>query len=507
MKNIARVPCSALAMPRPTAATIVWFRNDLRLTDQPALAAAIARGGPIVPVYIEAPDEDGAWPPGAASRLWRHDSLAALDKSLRALGSRLSFRRGDSLSVLRSLVSETGAVAVLWNRLFEPAILRRDLLVAEALASDGIEVQQFDGGYLFDPQRLATKQNTPLKVFAPFYRRCLATGVREPITTRSAALPAPKRWPTSERLSALGLEPARDWKDGIRAAWIPGEARGRQELDRFVQAALAEYSSGRDLLAIVGSSRLSPYLHFGELSPHQVWQTINEVRSASDRAKVREACDAYLRQLVWREFGMYQLFHNPQISDEPLRAEYADFPWESDSAALRAWQRGQTGYPLVDAGMRQLWQTGWMHNRVRMVASSFLVKHLLQPWQSGARWFWDTLVDADLANNTLGWQWVAGCGPDPAPFFRIFNPTVQSARHDPQGEYLRRWLPELARLPTPYIHDPQTAPREVLRAAGVELGATYPWPIVEHADARARALAAVRSMRSAQPNRKAKRRK
>jgi len=399
--------------------TLVWFRLDLRLTDNPSLAAAVARG-PVVPVFIWAPEEEGNWPPGAASRWWLHHSLRALDASLRERGSRLLVRRGPSLEALRALADETGAEAVFWNRRYEPALRERDATVQQGLLADGLRVETFNSALLFEPWEIKNKNGESYRVFTPFYNACRAAAIGQP-EDAPARWTAPRRWP---RTVALDLAPTGNWTAGLRAAWQPGEAGAQQQLARFARRA-AVYRTQRDRPDMMGTSRLSPHLHFGEVSPRSVWQAITE--------------ESFRRQLIWREFAHHLLWHHPRTAQEPLRPEFARIPWRHDPQGLRTWQRGQTGFALVDAGMRELWATGWMHNRARMVAGSFLVKDLLLPWQEGARWFWDTLVDADLANNTLGWQWIAGCGADAAPFFRIFNPQTQADRFDPRGEYARRW--------------------------------------------------------------------
>jgi len=423
------------------SATIVWFRLDLRLADNPALQAAVERGRPVIPVYIWVPEEEGKWPPGAASRWWLHHSLAALDASLRQRGSRLIIRRGPSLETLRALMQETGADTVFWNRRYEPAIIARDKTIKA-----GLPAESFNSALLFEPWELK-----PYRVFTPFWKACLAKGlISHPV---GRAVPsAPSRWPASVPLNELQLLPKLDWARGFD--WEPGEAGARKLLQRFNPS---RYTAERDRPDLRGTSRLSPHLHFGEIGPRQIWAAL--VKNADQSGW------GYLRQLGWREFAHHLLYHFPHTADEPLRPEFAKFPWQPDRKQLRAWQRGQTGYPLVDAGMRELWSTGWMHNRVRMVVASFLVKDLLISWQDGAHWFWDTLVDADLANNTLGWQWVAGSGADAAPFFRIFNPTSQAEKFDPRGEYARHWVPEPVA------------------------------PIVDHAVARKRALAALEKIK------------
>jgi deoxyribodipyrimidine photo-lyase len=470
---------------RAAGATLVWFRLDLRIGDNPALAAAAARGGPVVPVYIWAPEEEGDWPPGAASRWWLHHSLRSLATDLERLGMRLVVRRGPSLATLRAVAAECGADRVVWNRRYEPALVARDQRVKEALPLAGIEAQSYDSALLFEPWTVTTREGTPFQVFTPFWKACLVHPPPEP-TAAPRRMRVPEAWPTSLAVADLGLEPEVDWAAGLRATWRPGEEGARAQLARFLDATVGGYRENRDRPGLGGTSRLSPHLHFGEIGPRLVWYAIERVagRSGADQ----EGAAAFQRELGWREFAYHVLFHFPHVPVRPLRAEFARFPWEESAARLRAWQRGRTGYPLVDAGMRELWATGWMHNRVRMVAASFLVKHLLQPWLSGARWFWDTLVDADLANNSLGWQWVTGCGADAAPYFRIFNPTAQGEQVDPHGTYVRRWIPELANVDERLVHRPWEPAAHLSAPA-------YPAPIVDHAAARAGALAALTRMR------------
>ncbi|MCC7262347.1 MAG: deoxyribodipyrimidine photo-lyase, partial [Candidatus Latescibacteria bacterium] len=385
---------------------------------------------------------------------------------------------------LPRLARQLGADQVFCARRWEPAALRQDGVVAEALAAAGVGLTVVEGGLLNAPDRVRKTGGGPYQVFTPYWRTAAPAIVPGP------ALPVPplrglRRWPATLDLRELRLLPRPDWAGGLRAVWQPGEAGAHRALAAFVAGGLAQYEAGRDLLAEEGISRLSPHLHFGELSPAQVWRAVDGLPGSP----------AYQRQLGWREFGYQLLCHFPHTPDQPLRPEYGAFPWGDEPEHLRAWQQGRTGYPLVDAGMRQLWQTGWMHNRARMVTASFLVKHLLIRWQEGARWFWDTLVDANLANNTLGWQWAAGCGADAAPYFRIFNPARQGERFDPQGRYVRRWVPELEGLPDAWVHRPSAAPAAVLAGAGVVLGRSYPFPLVDHAMARGRALAALAEMK------------
>jgi deoxyribodipyrimidine photo-lyase len=481
----------------PASPSLVWFRLDLRLADHPALTAAVRRGGPVIPVFIWAPAEDGDWPPGGASRWWLHQSLSALAAALERRGSRLVLRQGASLVTLRALVRETGAGAVFWNRRYEPALIARDKQVKEALRADGLEVESFNSALLFEPWTVANRAGRPFQVFTPFWRHCLDQPDPPAPDPAPESLPAPVQWPKSEPLAALALEPRPDWAGGLRAAWQPGEAGAAANLQGFLERTFAEYAVLRDRPDQPGTSRLSPHLHFGEIGPRQVWQAVKALAARRGLPSAAWRGGRFLAELGWREFAHHLLFHFPHTPAAPLREEFARFVWRRNPAGLKAWQRGRTGYPIVDAGMRELWRTGWMHNRVRMIAASFLVKDLLVDWREGARWFWDTLVDADLAANTLGWQWTAGCGADAAPFFRIFNPVTQGQKFDPQGEYVRRWVPELAHLPAEWIHQPWAAPPEVLTRAGVVLGKHYPEPVVNHAIAREVALEALAKIRVA----------
>jgi deoxyribodipyrimidine photo-lyase len=371
-------------------------------------------------------------------------------------------------------------------------------VVKEALRTEGLEVQSFNSALLFEPWTVANQEGKPFQVFTPFWRHCL--GLNEPAPPQPApdALPGPARRPKSEPLAAFELEPKIDWAAGLRAAWQPGEAGAQAALRCFLEAAFTGYAQQRNRPDLPGTSRLSPHLHFGEIGPRQVWHGLKAWAARRGMADAAWRGSQFLAEVGWREFAHHLLFHFPHTPTEPLRPEFARFPWRRHPEGLRAWQRGRTGYPIVDAGMRELWATGWMHNRVRMITASFLVKDLLVDWREGARWFWDTLVDADLASNTLGWQWTAGCGADAAPYFRIFNPVSQGEKFDPQGDYVRRWAPELAGLPAEWIHQPWAAPPEVLARAGVELGRHYPAPVVNHAIAREVALEAWAKIKDAE---------
>jgi deoxyribodipyrimidine photo-lyase len=475
--------------------TLVWFRQDLRVADNPALDAAVQAGEAVVPVFIFAPQEEGVWQPGGASRWWLHGSLTQLERDLRSLGSRLILRRGsDSLAELQSVAAACGATRVVWNRRYEPNVIARDRRIKTELQAAGLEVASYNGSLLHEPWEVANKSGGAFQVFTPFWRHCLRLpDPREPLPAPARIAP-PHRWPESIPLGALNLEPRIDWASGLRAAWTPGSAAALAQLEQFLHGALDNYPDARNRPDTAGTSRLSPHLHFGEIGPRQIWHELQRFATRNGQHSTwRES--QFLAEVGWREFAHHLLYHFPQTPEQPLRSNYARFPWKSDPVGLRAWQRGETGYPIVDAGLRQLWQTGWMHNRVRMIVGSFLVKDLLLPWNEGAAWFWDTLVDADLASNTLGWQWVAGCGADAAPYFRIFNPVTQAIRFDPDGTYVRHWVPELARLPGPLIHEPWSAPSAALRAAGVQLGSEYPHRLIDHGVARARALEALATLR------------
>jgi deoxyribodipyrimidine photo-lyase len=474
-------------------AQIVWFRSDLRLTDHAPLLAACESGKPLIACYVF--DESSPWRLGGASRWWLHHSLAALAIELEALGGRLILRRGSARQVLNDLATETGATHVHCSTSPEPQEAALEESLRADLEARAIELTCHPGALLFSPDAIYTKKGNPFQVFTPFWNALLA------LPDPGAPLPAPEQAEFykgeihSESLQDFELLPrAPDWAIEFSESWTPGEPGAHSNLENFLDSFITGYRNRRDLPHANATSNLSAHLRFGEISPRQVWHAVREHMAQSPPA--RPGGEAFLRQLGWREFSYYLLHHWPTLPSEPFRSEYADFPWREDPLALECWQRGRTGYPIVDAGMRQLWRTGWMHNRIRMVAASFLVKHMLIPWQDGANWFWGTLVDADLANNSAGWQWVAGCGADAAPYFRIFNPMLQGKKFDPDGGYIRRWIPELSKLPARYIHEPWTAPADVLEAAGIELGQDYPKPIVDHHAARARALAAYSELRA-----------
>ena len=478
------------------APVLVWFRHDLRLDDHPALAAAIKTGQPIVPVYIWSPDEEGEWSPGGASRWWLHHALGDLREALeKQCGARLILRKakgkGGTLSELKKLCNETGADAVFWNRRYEPAAIKRDSEIKSQLRSHGINARSENGSLLFEPTEVSNKSGAAYQVFTPFWKCCLTLDVAKPVQVDVQAC---RPWGGSGDLASVSLEdlqmlPSIAWDGGFYDFWgKPSRQAAVGRLESFLDDGAIDYQDARDLPAMDGTTRLSPALHFGQIGPRELWHAFAKKESALKGTEADVLTKGIMRQLVWREFAHHLLYHFPETPKKPLRPEFELFPWEPDEIFLTKWQRGETGYPIVDAGMRQLWQTGWMHNRVRMIVGSLLVKHLLQHWIDGARWFWDTLVDADLANNTMGWQWIGGCGADAAPYFRIFNPITQGERFDPKGDYVKRYIPELAKLPAKYVHKPWELGELDLAAADVTLGKNYPLPVMDHSKGRQRAL-------------------
>ncbi len=477
-------------MKKTKTTALVWFRRDLRLADHPALRHAIEHADRVVCVYIHSPEEEGRWRAGGASRWWLHHSLQTLQNQIKESGSALVLRSGRTLEVLRALIRETNAELVTWNRLFEPLLDKRDTQIENALGKSGIECVQFNGSLLFDPADVATKSGTPFRVYTPFWRHCT-----QRLQEIAPPAPAPKRIPgisqvSSESLDHWKLLTGRLWEGWLSQHWTPGEYSAHAMLRKFNRSPIDHYSQGRERPDTVGTSRLSPHLHFGEIGPRQI------IAALEHRAK-NASTQRYLSEIGWREFAHHLLVHFPQTPEEPLDPRFAKYPWTRSASSLKAWQRGKTGIPLVDAGMRELWQTGWMHNRVRMIVASLLTKNLRLHWLKGAYWFWDALVDADLANNTLGWQWVAGCGADASPYFRIFNPVLQAKRFDPQRDYIRRWVPELSALSNRWIHQPWAAPSEELVKAGINLGKTYPRPVVDLKESRGQALAGYSRIRRA----------
>jgi deoxyribodipyrimidine photo-lyase len=471
---------------------LLWFRRDLRLNDNPALQVLVDNGHTPVAVYIH-DEPDPQWPLGAASAWWLHHSLQSLRTSLLRRGSDLLVVSGDSLNSLLQLIEDTEAIGVYWNRCYEPACIQRDQQIKETLTQQGFEARSFNGSLLREPWQHLKKDDTPYRVFTPFWKALNKSGPSRTVVRSSIVQTQPPQGIASlqQGLEALHLLPEIGWDSAFHDHWKPGEDNAWNTLQNFCNKRLLKYATRRDLPAEPATSCLSPYLHFGEISPVQIWEFVNRWASTSTVSGAYTAAESWLRQLAWREFSYHLLYHFPHTPLQPLDARFERFPWRDDAGEdLARWQQGQTGIPLVDAGMRQLWTTGYLHNRVRMIVASFLTKNLLIPWREGARWFWDTLVDADLANNTAGWQWTAGCGADAAPYFRVFNPVLQGEKFDSSGNYVRRWIPELAELPDKYIHRPWTAEPSVLAKAGVQLGDHYPEPLTELRSSREAALAA-----------------
>ena len=473
-----------------TAPVLLLLRRELRLHDNPALAAAAESGRPVIPVFVLDDETPGAWRAGGAHRWWLHGSLTALAAGFERLGSALVLRRGSLAAELASLVAETGAVALHAGQPVEPWARQ-----AAGSLSLSIPVTWHRTVTLLDPEEVRTGNGGVYGVFTPFANACRTRLHLNAPLPLPRYLAAPSSRPASQVLDSWSLRPTRpDWAAGLRVQWrvegagAPGEAGGLTRLRKFTRNLLEGYADTRNSPAVDGTSQLSPWLHWGELSPSDAWRAA----AAADAGET--GTRSWTSELLWREFSNYLLWHHPDLPEAPLRREFAAMPWRDAPADLHAWQRGRTGIPIVDAGMRQLWHIGWMHNRVRMIVASFLVKHLLLSWQAGAAWFWDTLVDADLASNSAQWQWIAGSGADAAPFFRVFNPVLQGRKFDPDGAYVRAWVPEIARLPNAFLHAPWEAPEPLREAAGVRLGTTYPPPIVGLAAGRDRALAAYRSL-------------
>ena len=468
--------------------TIVWFRDDLRLADNPALAWAAERGD-VIALYIYDDATEGLRALGGAQRWWLRQSLDALDRSLRGLGGKLLIKKGQPLDVLDRVIAENGVSAVCWNRLYSQPAITRDTAIKQSLKQRQLAVQTFNANLIHEPLEVKNLSGGNFKVFTPFWKNISAAPVHHP-----TPVPNLNFKPTSDASSAadLPLSPAPvDWSQGWDNLHRPGEEGAIQQLQSRLDAIFDRYGEDRNFPGIEGTSRLSPHLRFGEISPRQVWHTtLAALESTGASETSRANAWAFLREIGWREFSQYLLFHFPTLGRENWKPEFDGFPWGNNPDFIKAWERAETGYPIVDAGLRELWHTGWMHNRVRMIVASFLIKHLIVDWRIGEAWFWDTLVDACPASNTASWQWVAGSGADASPYFRIFNPITQSEKFDPKGTYVRRWVPELKRLDDRQIHQPWTAPDLVLRAAGVVLGKTYPHPIVDHGAARQAALAA-----------------
>ena len=479
-------------MTRPA---LVWLRDDLRLDDHPAVSEVGDR--PALFVYIHDEVTPEPRPLGGASRWWLARSLESLKARVAAIGGRLDVLSSPAESTLLALARASGASHVYWVRRYSGAEIEIDKRVKAALSGMAIVAQSFNGSLLREPWEVASEAGASFKVFTAFWRRHRALGrfaIPKPAPDRLVAAPWPDAAPPRSEIADLHLIPtAPDWSGGLADTWRPGEAGAQSRLDRFVSESLADYPDARDRPDGEHTSMLSPHLRFGEISPRRVVGAIEAAAKSGDVSS--RAAEAFLSQIGWREFSYALLLGFPDLATQPWRARFEGFPYQKDAEGFRAWTRGRTGYPIIDAGMRELWTTGYMHNRVRMIAASFLIKHLMIDWRQGEAWFWDTLCDTDPANNASGWQWVAGSGADAAPYFRIFNPVLQGEKFDSEGLYVKRWVPELARLPPGFVHAPWTAPAEVLARAGVEIGRNYPAPIVDHAFARRRALAGLASMK------------
>lgn len=467
---------------------LVWLRDDLRLDDHVAITKAAQRG-PVLPVFVW--DQGVTRPAGAASRWWLHHSLSRLAQAIKDQGGQLVFQSGATVAELRRLAKQVNAAGLYFSRHYEPEQIQLEAQIHQELGG-ALELKRYGGRLLREPEQLANQSGKPYRVFTPFWRALQRQMLDDP----PAPIQSVPDWfapgTSTLDLDALGLLPSLSWADEWSNLWEPGEAGAAARLGAFLDTPINQYDHNRNRPDLPGTSRLSAHLHFGEVSPSQVWR---RVRFEMDAGSVSEAQGwAFLREIGWREFSNHLLFHFPGFPTENHRPQFDHFPWRDDAVGLAAWQRGKTGFPIVDAGMRELWQTGWMHNRVRMIVGSFLVKDLMIDWRQGESWFWDTLVDADLANNASGWQWISGSGADAAPFFRIFNPMTQGEKFDPQGRYIRRWVPELERMPDKWLNRPWEAPSALLAEAGVRLGVDYPHPIVDHAAARKAALAAFKTL-------------
>ena len=468
---------------------IVWFRQDLRLRDNPAFIAATETGQPILPIYILDDESAGEWAMGAASRWWLHHSLTSINKSL---NGHLCFYQGEASKIIDDIINETKANGIYWNRCYEPWRIARDKNIKSSLKEKNIDAQSFNGALLFEPHAVLKEDGTPYKVFTPFYRKGCLERNHEP--QKPQEKPVNIQFFSSDNkthVDDLKLLPTIGWDKTMAETWNSGEDGAQERLAEFLDNGLSDYKEGRNHPAQNNVSRLSPYLHFGEISPRDVW---HQTKAAIVAQRLEKDGDHFLSEIGWREFSNNLLYHFPDFPRKNLQKKFDHFPWRDDPNALKAWEKGMTGYPIVDAGMRELWQTGYMHNRVRMIVGSFLVKNLLIHWHHGEDWFWDTLVDADLANNSASWQWIAGCGADAAPYFRVFNPITQGQKFDKEGEYIRKYIPEIATLPDKYLNCPWDTPQDILNHCGITLGKTYPKPIVDLKISRERALNAFQSL-------------
>lgn len=472
---------------------IMWFRRDLRLSDNPALTAAVESGCPVFCVYIHDTETNTLRKDGGASNWWLDKSLKTLAADIEDRGGKLILRSGATKTVLENIIAETDSVGVFWNRRYGEAERSLDAEIKSDLIGKGICVQSFNGSLLSEPWVFKTGTGGHYKVFSPYWR-----AVQQSYQPHKF-LPAPESFPetlvTSDDPSEWNLHPTRpDWSGGFQPKWEPGEHGAYERLDNFLSDSVDNYGDNRNRPDLEnGTSGLSPHLRFGEISPVTIWRATKD-RIAAGLIDEKNAMK-FLSEVVWREFAYVLLYHHPDLAEQNYNRNFEHMAWQGDRDAISAWQSGQTGYPIVDAGMRELWATGWMHNRVRMIVASFLTKHLMVHWTEGETWFWDTLVDACPASNAASWQWTAGSGADAAPYFRVFNPITQGEKFDETGEYVKKWCPELARLPRKFLYSPWTAPALVLQEAGVVLGSDYPFPIVDHKEGRARALSAYEAMK------------
>ena len=467
--------------------SIVWFRRDLRIADNPALGAAIAAGRPVKAIYVH--DESMRFSPGGARKWFLHHALTSLGLRLARIGVSFDVFAGNELETVERAASEFDAAELFWNRRYAADEITVDKALKSALTRRGVGAHSFNGSLLREPWEIETKSGGPFKVFTPFWKTLSALGPSRAVTGMPRALGKAIKPALADAIALLNLLPKRpNWASEFDAIWTPNEAGAESALSAFINGAVVSYDSDRDRPDLEGTSRQSPHLALGTISPVRIW---NAVTAAAAAGEIPDAqAMKFLSEIAWREFAYHLLYFNPEIDRRPLRPAFENFPWRDDKSSLAAWTRGDTGIPIVDAGMRQLWRTGWMHNRVRMITASFLIKNLLIDWREGERWFRDTLVDADPANNPASWQWVAGCGADAAPYFRIFNPVTQGEKFDPDGTYVRRYVPEIAALPNKFIHAPWKAPEN-------DRPSDYPEPIVDLGSTRERALAAYQSMKTA----------
>ena len=459
---------------------IILFRNDLRLFDNPAIFHAVNENNRVVFLYILDEDSENKWQIGSAQKWWLHNSLKALDESLKKYGQKLILKKGNTEKILSEL--KDGNTTIYWNRVYEPYFISRDKYLKEKL-----EIKSYNSSLLYEPFEIKNGSGEYYKVFTHFWKACLALN-KKFFTYKIPPIPPLQENIKSDRLEDFNLLPKRNWADDFGNIWVAGENGAIKKFDKFIELGLNNYDGGRDLPAKNFVSNLSPHLHFGEISLKYMLEKLQALPPSNHITK-------YIAEIGWREFSYHLLYHFPTLPERNFRKEFDNFPWVSDANLLKKWQRGETGYPIVDAGMKELWLTGTMHNRVRMITASFLIKDLLIDWREGARWFWDCLLDADLASNSASWQWVAGSGADSAPYFRIFNPVLQGEKNDSDGEYVKKFLPVLANIPKEFIHKPWELSEARLKQHGVVLGQNYPHRIVLHQQAKDRAMAGYKQIR------------